>query len=586
LAGAAFSKEKYDVPKGALLAALERLGVPVDEFLDRAELHKKAEQEIAGGMPPALAWLPLDQLPAVHWQDSGTAVPPDVLKFWLIRAYKLKSPEPTVLLRRYARLMRPAEAAELGLFLLSAWITFDTRPPTDSQATQKAQALVQQLGSYGLTFQQAMQSVLNSPIGSAVAHKGVLAVAGALCDARAGVMVGDYLKQWYGMRAAQCKALIQMLAWIEHPAAIQLLLATARRFRTAGIRKEAERCVKALAERRDWTVAELADRSITTCGLEDGRLLLDFGARTFAARPNDDLTFALFDANNRPIAALPDPRKDEDPELVKKVKKHFSAAKKELKTIVKQLQERFYEAMCEQREWRFVDWEAYLGRHPIAGRLCQRVIWAVVQHGNSVTTFRPLADGTLTGADDAAVKLGPDARIRVAHEALVPPEQSALWRSHLADYEIAPLFEQFGKPVFRLAEEAKQLSEMRDFVGYIVETFKLRGRANKLGYVRSGSEDGGWFYCYHRQLPTLGIEAVIEFSGNSLPEENRNVALTSLYFRHTLSNEEAQFGGASRPRLPLGDVPAILLTECWNDLRIIAEQGTGFDPDWERKVNR
>ena len=66
-------------------------------------------------------------------------------------------------------------------------------------------------------------------------------------------MVGDYLKRWYGMRAAQCKALLPMLSWVDHPAAIQLLLSTARRFRTAGIRKEAERCVKLLAERPPLT---------------------------------------------------------------------------------------------------------------------------------------------------------------------------------------------------------------------------------------------------------------------------------------------------------------------------------------------
>lgn len=579
----AFGKEKYEVPKGAIMAALERLGVPVDEFLDRAGLLPEAEQGLAKGIPADLEWLPFDQLPAVHWQDSGEAVPPQVIRFWLVRAHKLKSPEPTVLLRRYAQLMRPDEAAELGLFLLSAWITFDTRLPTQVQATQKAQHYVQ---SWNLTQQQALQMVLSSPLGSAVAQKGVLAVAGALCDARAAIMVRDFLKQWYGYRPAQCKALVQMVAWIDDPTAIQLLLATARRFRTAGIRKEAERSVKLLAERRDWTIAELADRSVSTCGLEDGRLMLEYGARTFSARLDDNLTFALFDADGQSINALPDARKGEDEELVKKVKKRFSDAKKELKAVVKQQQERLHEAMCEQREWRFADWQAYLVQHPVVGKLCQRVIWAEVQDNNAVLTFRPLADGTFTGADDGAVRLGPDSLIRVTHEMLVSTELSAQWRSHVSDYEIAPLVEQFGKPVYRLTEGTKQSSEMREFTGHLVEAFKLRGRATKLGYVRSGSEDGGWFYRYHKRFPTLGIEALIEFSGNSLPEENRTVALTALYFQRTLSDEEARFSGALQARLQLADVPKILLSECWNDVRCIAEQGTGFDPDWERKVNR
>jgi hypothetical protein len=39
-------------------------------------------------------------------------------------------------------------------------------------------------------------------------------------------------------------------------------------------------------------------------------------------------------------------------------------------------------------------------------------------------------------------------------------------------------------------------------------------------------------------------------------------------------------------RMPLGEVPVILLNECWNDLRTIAAEGTGFDPDWEKKVHQ
>jgi hypothetical protein len=29
-------------------------------------------------------------------------------------------------------------------------------------------------------------------------------------------------------------------------------------------------------------------------------------------------------------------------------------------------------------------------------------------------------------------------------------------------------------------------------------------------------------------------------------------------------------------------VPAVLLSECYNDMRLIAAEGRGFDPQWER----
>jgi hypothetical protein len=82
---------------------------------------------------------------------------------------------------------------------------------------------------------------------------------------------------------------------------------------------------------------------------------------------------------------------------------------------------------------------------------------------------------------------------------------------------------------------------------------------------------------YEKRFPTLGLVVVIEFTGNPLPEENRTVALLNLRV------ESASAGGGERPRLALGKVPSVLLSECYNDLRLIAADGTGFDPDWQKK---
>jgi hypothetical protein len=581
----ALKKEKYDGPRGTIMAALERLGVPLDEFLDRSALAGEAETGLRKGVPEELSWFPFAQLPAVHWEDTGQQIPPAVLQWWIVQAHKLKTPEPGVLLRRYAGLMRRTEASALGLFVLSAWVAHDTTLPSEEQAKAQAQKFTQQWGAQH--YDMALQNAQQTPVGSAVPHKGILAIAAACCDGRAVPLVGDYLKRWYGMRAAQCKALIQTIAWIEHPAAVQLLLSTARRFRTAGIRKEAEAAVQRLAERRDWTIAELADRSISTCGLDDDdQLVLDYGPRRFLARLNDDLAFALFTAEGEPIAALPEPRKDEDADQVKKVKKQLADAKKELKTVVKQQQERLYEAMCEQRAWSFGDWDAFLRRHAIVGRLCQRLIWVEEQKSGSLHSFRPLADGSLTDAADQPVELAADAVVRLAHSSVLTPADAERWRSHLADYEVVPAFDQLGKPVYRLPDTAREESEIRDFKGHMLEAFKLRGQAGKLGYARGSAEDGGRFYRYSKQFPTLGLEVSIEFSGNQLPEDNVAVALVGLTFQRTVSPEAARAGAPMAQRVRLADVPSVLLSECYDDMRTIAAQGSGFDADWQKKVNR
>ena len=74
---------------------------------------------------------------------------------------------------------------------------------------------------------------------------------------------------------------------------------------------------------------------------------------------------------------------------------------------------------------------------------------------------------------------------------------------------------------------------------------------------------------------------MLEFTGNSLPEENRTVALTVFHFDRVAGEGESAGSGA---RMALSDVPSVLLSECWNDMRAIAAEGPGFAPDWEKKT--
>jgi hypothetical protein len=36
--------------------------------------------------------------------------------------------------------------------------------------------------------------------------------------------------------------------------------------------------------------------------------------------------------------------------------------------------------------------------------------------------------------------------------------------------------------------------------------------------------------------------------------------------------------------LALEKVPAVLLSECYNDINQIAAEGSGFDPEWQKKA--
>jgi hypothetical protein len=569
--------------------------VPLEEFISMEGLLKEAKSLLEKCVPGELSWLKLEHLPGVRWAKNGKAVRKEILQWMILQSHKLGSPEPGPRLRQYTSHFERDDAEDFGQYILESWIAQDTLPHTADQAHAHAEQVATTMAGYAQRapqhvqgtreewYRQAYNQKIAEPVGTAIKEKGVLAVAGACCGGRAGSPVERYLKAYYGYRVHQCKALIRMLSWIDHPSAVQVLLSVSNRFRTPSIRKEAEACVNELAERKNWTIDELADRTIPTAGLEEeGGLVLDYGARKFTARLDAELKLVLHNEEGTAIKALPTPRQGEDTEKAAAAKKSLSAAKKEMESVLKLQKERLYEAMCTQRTWEFADWNRCLNRHPIVGHYCQRLVWCLSQSGQITQTFRPLNDGSLTDTQDEAVTPADDMRVCLAHECLLPAEEVKAWHLHLADYEVHPLFDQFGRGSYKLPEEKRLETTLGDFRGHLLETFRLRGRLTKLGYTRGATGDGGWFYEYYKQFSGLGIAATIEFTGNGLPEQNRTVALTTLHFVRSTGDKASPYAG-TQMRLPLGEVPAVLLSECWNDMRIAAADGPGFDPDWEKK---
>jgi hypothetical protein len=539
----ALAKEKNDAARVAIMEALEAAGEPLDALMNRASLADAAKKTLAKVSSPVLRWADTKKLPKLHWADTKAPIEDEIAHAWIAETWKAKSPVPSPLLRLYARTIATKDREAFALGLLDAWFAHD-----GSDAKH-----------------------------SAIGEKGVLAIVAAFGGHDVAPRVAAYLKEWYGMRAAQCKALLQMLAYIDDKNATQLLLATATRFRTAGIRAEAEIQAKTLAERRGWTVDEMADRTIPAGGLEDdGTFEIAYGekGRKFVARLDPALRVALFHEGNA-IKSLPAAHKGEKEDDVKAAKSAFSKSKKEIETVVKMQRTRLYEAMCTQRTWRFEDWTTLLGKHPIVRHLVTGVVW-VEQTGAEETSFRPLGDGTLSTAKHRDVKPAPDAIVRVAHPLTLHDSHVTDWTEHLGDFEILPLFPQFGRATHVVAEAERKEKECSDFVGHMVEAFKLRGRADALGYVRGQTEDGGWFYRYTKIFPSLGLQAIVNFSGNEMPEENRTVALGTIAFERT--------GDDERGSVTLGAIPPVLFSEVWNDVQDIARTGTGFDPAWESKV--
>lgn len=530
---AALAREKTETVQAALMLALERLGASLDDVLDRQALAERTAV-----VSEALAWFPWDDLPPVRWSD-GVPVPPQVVRWLLLRSHRLKAPEGDALLRAYAARFEPEDRRRLSAFVLDAWIRQDTIPLyTPAEVQREAENSVASLlrlvgtGDRARMLRDAAKFHELQCRESATEHKGLLGVASVGADEEAVTRVEAFLDRYYGYRAPQCRALLAMLSHAETPRAAWLLLRVAASFRTRGVQKEADRLVREYAERRGWTLEDLADRTVPTAGLEpDGRLVLEDGE----ARLGDDLDL-------HPTQGNPD----------------LKAARKEVKAIVRRQVPRLFEAMAAERTWTAEEWEDLFRRHPILGRLAPRLVWLA----DGSLGFRPLEDGSLVGADDEEVVLPPDARVQLAHSRLVPPAEAERWRRHLADYKVTPLLEAWNRPTRTLQPGEESHTSLTDFQGVALTPRQLLGRSAKLGWKRDPTVDGPWVATLRRSLPLAGLDAVLSTSGFELGGSQEPVELESLTF------ERAGGGGA----VPLGSVPRILLSECWADVRDIASE--------------
>jgi len=579
-------KEKSEVARAAILTGLKRLGEDLSNILGPSALITEAEKGLKSAKFDKLSWMALQNLTGVRFRD-GTNVPNDVLRWWVYSAFKLKQPGGNALFQIYLDQLDPKDAETVSTWILESWIGYDTAHPSDADANAHAkknaanrfQSMQRWIKDYSeeRAFADLRREFLSQYLNSGAETKGVLALAARASSAVAADRVRAYLKN-HGSRTSQASSLLEVLAGIGDPVALQVVIAAATRLKQKGVQTFAGELITKVAEAHDWTLDELADRTIPSAGFDDdGLLTLACGegddAKVYEARVTAELTVSLRNPAGKDVSSLPSGQDQASAAS----KKQLATTKKELKQIATMQSARLYEALCAERSWSGDDWVRLFHGHPVMRRLVERVVWLGIDaEGKVAGAFRPTAEGDFTDASDSAVDVARFAQIRVAHGALLDEAQGKAWEQHLADYEVKPLFVQFGRSLLRVAPEDARKTDIEDRKGWVTDAFTIRGAATKLGYERGPALDGGFFNEYRKSFMSAGLAAVVEFTGNSLPEQNVPAALKTLKFEKAAG--PGRYGGAVK----LSEVPPVLLSECWNDYRAMAAKAA-YDPNWETK---
>lgn len=601
----ALKKETRETVRAAFLTTLEALGDDISPRLAPAILLAEAKKGLKAKPPAGLAWFALDALPVARWAD-GSTVEPEIIRWWVVLATKLKEPGGNALLTRYLGLLDALSRQRLASTVLRQFIAHDTRHPSIEEGTDYANARAPQryqqyqdgynraqpqhkqyyeanyAKSKEQVFEECRREKMSEYLGSAIGEKGVLALTMHVPGHEAGSLLAQYMRDNY-QRRSQIEAMLEGVAPGNDPLVIQTLLGLARRYRTASVQEKARALVQQIAERNGWTQDQLADRTIPTAGLDDtGTLQLQYGDRVFTMVLDAAMKPELRNPDGKVIKALPEARQNDDAAQIKDAKSQFTTSKKELKQVIDGQTSRLFEAMCAGRIWPVGEWREYLHAHPIAGRLIQRLVWLQVdEQGAVLASFRPTEDGSLINTEDDEVELPDNALLRLAHASLVPAGVAKAWAAHFKDYKLTPLFPQMTRetPVVAFKDDkGLDVKLIKDHEGWVSDTFTLRGAFTKLGYQRAQAEDGGFFYEYTKDFSSVGIRVVMEFSGNTLPEENVSAALKSLHF-----DDKRQRGWGDKS-LPLAQVPPVLLAEAYADYLAVAKQCSGFDAEWEKKM--
>ena len=221
--------------------------------------------------------------------------------------------------------------------------------------------------------------------------------------------------------------------------------------------------------------------------------------------------------------------------------------------------------MCVGRSWPVPLWRELFADHPLARHLAARLVWMVRCQDESVRSveseadgapqtraFRLTEDGQLLGADDAVLEPPPDAVVGLAHGTLLTEAEMSAWQEHLVDYEVAPLFDQFSA---RVPQVDKGQRGIDDGAGRRVVARDLRKRAKARGYEPDSSIH--WYSTFLKDSPVIGLCSVIDFDGADVWSEDQVVTTGPLSLV------------AGRRAMPLGQVPPVLLAECYADYRAI-----------------
>ncbi len=406
------------------------------------------------------------------------------------------------------------------------------------------------------------------------AGKWALAAVGHLGDDGCVLKLTPLIRAWPGeSQHARAVSGLECLRAVGTNVALMQLAGIAQKLKFKGLKAKAEQFVEEIAKDKGLTRAELEDRVVPDCGLdENGRRVFSFGPRSFSFVLGGDLKAMVRDADGKLRSELPKPSGKDDEATAQASVAEWKLLKKQIKQVATVQAERLEKAMVAGRRWSPDDFEALLVRHPLMTHLAQKLLWATYDaDGRRLASFRVTEERDFADVHENAFDLGGADRVGIVHPLELTEQERGAWGQVLGDYEIITPFPQLGRKVYALEGDEASQTELTRFQGLKVVAPTLVGILEKLGWVRGAAMDGGCFDEHSKQFPAANVTAVVGYQGTvamGYIDPNELLTLGTVYFCPGM-RAPSGYGWGSEKTVPLGEIPPVVISEVLAHMHVL-----------------
>ncbi len=411
-------------------------------------------------------------------------------------------------------------------------------------------------------------------VGAPSKEKWAFAALGYTGGDRTALKLSPMIRLWPGEAQHQrAVAGLDILRVIGTDTALMQLNGIAQKVPFKALKQRANQCMDAIARDKGLTKAELEDRIVPDCGLDEkGSFEFDFGTRKFTFALNSEMKPMVRDEDGKLRDDLPKPNSKDDQEKAAASVAAWKLMKKQIKEVAKIQAGRLEQAMIIGRRWNREQFELLLVKHPLMAHLSRMLLWAgYTKEGTFIKTFRVTEEGDYSDETDSAVSLEECDRIGIIHPLNLTRESAAAWGELFSDYEIIPPFPQLGRAVYTLDAEELKGDSLTRFIGMKFPAPTLVFTLEKFGWERGTPMDAGCFDELSKQFPAAGVTIVLTYDGNvgmGYIDPGEELEITEVYFVKGL--REPTGYARKENKLVLEKADKVVISEVLHDLSSLA----------------